>query len=310
MFYGSQTCRRLAVLVVGGLVMTPRVAPAQEKGLTPQQELLFKQIHWQNGPSTARLGQVATIQVPAGYQFADSASARAFSQLNGNPPSPNLLGIMQPTADEETWFVVFNYDACGYVKDDEKDKINADELLSSIRHGTEAANQERKKMGAPPLTVVGWEQPPNYDVQHNRLVWAIRGQSEGEMVINFNSRLLGREGVMSANLVVEPAGLEGAKAKYNQLLGDFSFAAGKKYAEFVPGRDKVAEYGLAALVLGGSAAVAAKSGLLGKLLKPIIAGVVLVFGAIGGFFKKLFGKRASSEPGPSGDAASPPQDNY
>ena len=79
---------------------------------------------------------------------------------------------------------------------------------------------------------VGWDQPPFYDTKTNRLTWAIRCQSEGEFVINYNSRLLGREGVMSANLVVEPKQLASAKAKYTQLLTRFAFVPGKTYAEF------------------------------------------------------------------------------
>ena len=38
------------------------------------------------------------------------------------------------------WQVMFEYDDVGFVKDDEKDKLNADKLLDAIKRGTAAAN--------------------------------------------------------------------------------------------------------------------------------------------------------------------------
>ena len=53
-----------------------------------------------------------------------------------------------------------------------------------------------------------------------------------------------------------------------------------------PGTDKLAEYGLTALVVGGGAAVLAQTGLLAKLWKPIAA----FFVALGLGVKKLFSR--------------------
>jgi uncharacterized membrane-anchored protein len=46
----------------------------------------------------------------------------------------------------------------------------------------------------------------------------------------------------------------------------------------------VAEYGLTGLIVGGGLLMAAKSGLLAKLWKPIAIGVV----AVGAFLKRIF----------------------
>ena len=51
------------------------------------------------------------------------------------------------------------------------------------------------------------------------------------------------------------------------------------------------------LVAGGALAVAAKTGLLAKLIKPIIVGVALLFGFFAKFYRKIFGKSQSSQPG-------------
>ncbi|MCC5022797.1 MAG: DUF2167 domain-containing protein [Candidatus Synoicihabitans palmerolidicus] len=106
-------------------------------------------------------------------------------------------------------------------------------------------------------------------------------------------RLLGRSGVMNVTLVGDAASFTAAEAAADSLLtSNFRYVAGERYAEFKEG-DKIAEYDLAALVLGGAGALALKPGLLanlgllfGKFLKFIAVGVVAFFG----FFKKLWNK--------------------
>jgi uncharacterized membrane-anchored protein len=112
-------------------------------------------------------------------------------------------------------------------------------------------------------------------------------------VINYNVRVLGRNGVMSVELVGSPEAVAAAMPKFRTLLAGFSYASGNKYAEFKPG-DKIAKYGLTALITGGSAAVLLKTGILQKFLKFIIIGVAAVGAAVAKFFKKIFGRKADA----------------
>jgi len=98
---------------------------------------------------------------------------------------------------------------------------------------------------------------------------------------------------MNATLVCGTDKLNSIVPTYNQLLTGFSYKEGQKYSDWRSG-DKVAAYGLGGLVLGGGAVWAAKSGLLGKLLKPLLVGIAAIGAAIVGFFKKLFGRGGSS----------------
>jgi uncharacterized membrane-anchored protein len=174
--------------------------------------------------------------------------------------------------DEETWFVVFEWDPVGYVKDDEKDSIDADAILERIREGTEKSNEERQKNGGSALHVVGWSEPPHYDAATHNLTWAILARNEdGSEVVNHQVRMLGRKGVMSAVLVDSPERLADSKLALQQVLDAFSYKQGSTYAEWRPG-DKVAEYGLTALVAGGAGAAAAKLGLFGWLFKVLAKG--------------------------------------
>lgn len=270
----------LMVMISFACGIATRSAGAQEQGA--RQDGL--QIDWQIGPTKARMGDLAEIRVPAGYRFTGAAGTQELLQLMENPVAGNEVGLLAPTDEEAGWFVVFEFQDIGYVKDDEQDQLDADAILKSIRDATEQANEERRRRGWATMEILGWERPPAYNATTNNLTWAIRGRSEGELVVNYNTRLLGRTGVMSANLVVSPAKLASVLPEFESLLGGYAFQPGKKYSEFRAG-DRVAEYGLAALVTGGAAAVAAKAGLFKKLWKLIVVAVV----GAGALLKKLFG---------------------
>ncbi len=248
------------------------------------------------GPATAKLESIAEINVPAGYNFVDGKTTRALMKASGEPTSGRELGLLTPT--NEHWSVFFEFNAIGYVKDAEKEKLDADRLLKAIKSGTEAANAERQRMGTPPLEIVGWEQPPKYNPTTHNLEWAIRATSEGRPILNYNTRLLGRKGVMEVVLVVEPDSLSATLPRFKDLLAGYSFQTGGNYAEYRPG-DTVAKYGLAARVVGGAAVGAAKLGLFAWFLPFLKKAWVLIVGAlaaVAGFFKKLFNRWFGRKP--------------
>ncbi len=187
-----------------------------------------------------------------------------------------------------SWFAVFSFDASGYVKDDEK--INPDELLATLKESNKAGIEERRRLRLPLLHLEGWTVTPHYDLQTKRLEWGTRLRGEdNSIVVNYSTRLLGRTGVMKAILVTSPNSLQNDLRDFRSALNAFDFNAGQKYSEFRTG-DKVAEYGLAALVLGGAAAVAAKSGIFKGLFKLLAVGAIAFGAAIMAFFKRLFGQ--------------------
>jgi uncharacterized membrane-anchored protein len=263
------------------LVVTAGLAAAQEA--SPAR----KAIDWLPGPATGKLGDLAEIKVPEGFRFADAAGARKFLELTQNPASGTELGVLlsPPDARQSFAFVIFQFEEVGYVKDDEKDSLDADKLLASIREGTRAANEERQKLGWPTVEVVGWQQTPFYDPQTHNLSWSIRGRGQDGEVINYSTRLLGRRGVMQADMVLPPEMLPTQLPVLRTTLAGFSFTEGQRYAEFRPG-DKLARYGLTALIAGGAGALAAKSGLLAKLWKVLLAGAL----AVGALLKRLWAR--------------------
>lgn len=252
------------------------------------------------GPATAQLGNMAKIDLPPGYFFVDGKDYRAMLRSEGEPVNGNEVGLVSTT--NRDWSVIFEFADIGYVKDDDKESLNHPEkLLESIKSGTARANKERASAGRPPIEVIGWEIPPKYDSSTHNLEWAIRGAVEGRQILNYNTRLLGRKGVMEVVLVVPPEQLAETLPTFRNLLGGYSFQTGQTYAEFRPG-DKIAKYGLGALVLGGAAVGAAKLGLLTWVLvffKKAWKLVVVAFAAVASFFKKLFSGRAAKRDQPS-----------
>jgi uncharacterized membrane-anchored protein len=247
----------------------------------------FEGVTWQKGPSVGELGVTAQVKVPDGYVFVGPGDTRVIMEANHNPLTNKELGFIAPA--NESWYAVFEFDDVGYVKDDEKDSLDAKAMLESIKTGTEEGNKERLRRGWPTMSIIGWEQPPHYnDLTHN-LEWAIRAQSEGEPVINHNTRLLGRGGVMEVTLVADPAVLAETLPKFKQMLSGFEFKTGHRYAEFRAG-DKTAAYGLTGLVVGGGTAVLVKSGAFKWIWKALVAAGVFVSGLV----KKLFSRNKNA----------------
>lgn len=243
-------------------------------------------VKFQKGPSQGELGTTAYVKVPEGYVFANGNDTRLIMETMQNPTNGRELGFVAPAGED--WFAVFEFDPVGYVKDDEKDTLDADAMLESMKNGAVEANKERAKRGWPAMSIVGWEHPPRYNETTHNLEWAIRAESEGRPVINYNTRLLGRGGVMEVTLVTDPGTLAETLPKFKTMLAGFDFSQGQKYSEFRPG-DKMAAYGLTGLIVGGGTAALVKSGAFKWVWKAVVAGVVGLLALA----KKLFSRKTA-----------------
>lgn len=280
----------------------PAPAPAAEAEAEPKaaenpESKILNSLKWTVGPGKGALGTLAQIEIPEGTRLTDGNGARKMLEMMHNPTGTHELGLL--TNDQLDWFVVFEFSDIGYVKDADKEKLDGNAILESLREGNEMANEERKKRGWPAISIDGWHTPPFYNKETNNLEWCIKGSSEGHDIVNYNTRILGRGGVMSANLLVDPLALDATLPQIKTILRGFSYVEGQKYSQWKSG-DKIAKYGLSALVMGGAVGVAAKLGLLGKiaaslgkLWKAIILGLIAVGAALKSF---IFGKKKDKAP--------------
>ena len=273
-----------ALIVVGQSRKRPKPSPSPVDVFSWEN---FEGVSWQKGPTLGNLGTNAQVKVPEGFVFAGAADTRTIMEANHNPVTGREMGFVAPAGED--WFAVFEFDDVGYIKDDEKDSLDATALLDSIKKGTEAGNQERIKRGWPTMTILGWETPPRYnDITHN-LEWAIRATSEGAPVVNHNTRVLGRGGVMEVTLVTDPTTLAATLPKFKTMLEGFEFKQGHRYAEFRAG-DKTAAYGLTGLIVGGGTAALVKTGAFKWLWKLIVAGAA----GVAALAKKLFSRNKTA----------------
>ena len=238
-----------------------------------------------DGPADVALASQAVLKLPAGMVFVPQPQALALLNAMGNPGSDDALqGLVFP-ADNAGWFMTVRFEPSGYIKDDDAKGWDVDELLKSYQEGTEASNAERLKMGVPALEVLGWAEKPAYDAATHRLAWAMSSRHKGAAAdepqgVNYNTYVLGREGYFSMNLITGLADLPAHRPAAQGLLQALAFDDGKRYADFQPGTDKVAEYGLAALVVG---VAAKKLGLIAVVLAFVAKFAKVIFLAVAGF---------------------------
>lgn len=301
----------LLALILGALLGSTSALAQDGAASSP-----IDRIDWAAGPVKGRLNDVAEVGVPSGCRFTDAKGAKEFMVLTENPPSGHEAGVVlcsDAGEKKDYWFVVFEYDASGYVKDDEKAKLDQRKILKTLQDGTEAGNDERRERGWEEIEVVGWQAAPFYDDRTHNLTWATRIRAKGgtEESVNHSVRLLGRGGVMNVDLVASKEQYANVLGTFTEMLDEYEYVSGSRYAEWRQG-DKVAKYGLTALIAGGAGAAAMKLGLFGKLWK-LVLGIVLalkklVIVAIAGaaaFVKKLFGKKKEDEPPPATPDAPP-----
>ena len=256
--------------------------------------------NWQSGPQAIDLGHELQLDLPADYAFLGMPEAKALMESLGNLYNENLLGVVIAGGGDSPWFITVRYTEEGHVDDSEA--IDADKLLKAIQQGTLEANEERVKRGFSAAHVDGWDEAPKYDHALHQLVWALTMKTtRGKDSLNYSTRILGRRGYVAINLVTGVDRFASDRPQAAKILSVTRFKQGARYEDFDKKTDKVAEYGLMGLILGGvgiGALKLAKVGLFAAFGKSIWAfiliakkAVVLFFVGIWAAIKKRFGKK-------------------
>ena len=272
---------------------------AEEKGekLSMGKNSPMDRLSWIQGPTNVSLAGRATLKIPKGFRFLEAKGAQEFLKKTGNRPSGQETGLLMHTQDE--WWVILEFEEIGYVKDDEKKELDADKLIASYRQGSESMNESRQERGTPPIRIVGWHVAPNYNDITKNLEWSVEAESGGEKFVNYNVRLLGRKGVTKVTLIEDRTHVDATLPLFREILRSHQYSGGESYAEYRQG-DRIAQYGLGALVLGGAAAAAAKFGLFAPLILFIKKAWKVVAAAVVGavmWIKNLITGRNKNEGG-------------
>jgi len=281
--------RLYSLALAVALALLPLAAGADD---TPQQ--IFSRLNQQKGE--IQLGSnLAHLSLSQNFAYLNPADSETFlTKLWGNPPGSgkDTLGMIIPTDGQNgpSWAIVIEYDDSGNVSDKDAGEIDYDQLLKDMQQSTSDANEERRKQGYDTVELIGWAKPPYYDAQAKKLYWAkrLKFSDSADDTLNYDIRVLGRAGVLDLNVIGGIDQLAMIDGRINDILAMVAFNSGNTYAEFKPGVDKAAEYGIAGLIAGG---ILAKAGFFKFLIgfaKPIGLGVIALAAGVGGFFKRMF----------------------
>jgi uncharacterized membrane-anchored protein len=294
-----------ALIPAAFLCLGAQWANAQEYELSPDEQAYLEQmqaIMETLNPQTGQIsvgGDLVTLSVPEDFYFLDADdAATVLVDMWGNPPGQDVLGMLFPSditpLDYDSWAVTIEYSDDGHVSDDDVSEIDYDELLEEMQDDARAANPDRIDEGYEPIEIVGWAEPPHYVASSRKLYWAkeIQFGDMDETTLNYEIRALGRTGVLSMTFIAPTSQLDAINDSREAVLAMADFNPGRRYEDFDSNIDKVAAYGVGALVAGK---IAAKTGFLGAailLLKKF--GVFLLIG-LGAFGRKLKGLFKSDE---------------
>jgi uncharacterized membrane-anchored protein len=272
-------------------------AGAQETDSQAQLKQFMDSLHYRDG-TVAISAAHATVNLNSDFRFLDAHDAqRVLHDLWGNPPDEEVLGMLVPRAasltdEDNSWVVVVTYSSDGHVADADAGSIDYDKMLKEMKESENEVNAEREKQGYPAVELVGWAAPPHYDAASNKLYWAKELAFRGgkEHTLNYDIRVLGRGGYLSLNAVAGMHQLAMVRDKMPDVLAMTEFDSGQRYSDFDSSTDKVAAYGIGALVAG---AIAAKAGLFAKLFvlllafkKFVIVGFIAVAAALRKFYTR------------------------
>ena len=233
--------------------------------------------------TVALAGADAQVVVPDGYYLLGPADARhVLETVWANPPQPGTLGLMFPDTMTpfglSDWAVTFEFDPMGYVSDADAESYDYVDLLRQMQADTLAENPARTKAGFPEVTLLGWAEPPRYDKEDRKLIWAKRLSFDHSPTetLNYNIRALGRKGVLVVNFIATSDQLAEIKAAAPAVSQAVSFTSGNTYADFLPDVDTVAAVGIGGLIAGK---VLSSTGILALgLLFVKKAGIFVVIG--------------------------------
>lgn len=286
------------------LFLMAAAAGATSQGPYPEtQDALdaeYAKLTWIEEPGSYKLeASNSAVTLGPGRSLLAGADAERLLFLMNAVQFPNTEAVLYD--DESGVMVTFEFFEEGFVKDGDWTDVEASQLLEDIRAGTEEANREREKYGISTMTVSGWAEEPNYDPETNTVRWAIEFAEGDGSTINATALSLSRYGYEQLTWV-------GTREQYAQLSGLLTtaldshvFDDGHRYADFQDG-DKVAAYGVAALVAAATGAKLGK-GVIAVIIAVAVAFlkkgwivVLLLLGGIGAWVRKLLLSRKEQAP--------------
>lgn len=285
-------------LALLGLLLSP-VLRAREVDLKAQFDSIENTLKYQRAGKVTLKDGIATVTIPKSFKYLDAAQARhVIVDLWGNPDGENVsMGMLLPEGygvmDDNGYVFNIQYDEIGYVKDDDAEDIDYNELLTQMQTETNEENATRTQQGYPAIKLIGWASKPYYDANKKTLHWAKELQfgEDAAHTLNYNIRVLGRKGVLVLNAISTTKELALVKKDVPQMLQTVQFNDGYAYNDFNPSVDEVAAWTIGGLVAGKILTKVGFLAILAKFGKIIVVGVIGLFGLFRNKISALFGRK-------------------
>jgi uncharacterized membrane-anchored protein len=279
------------VLAVLCLVTT---TPSHAQMTPEQRREEMGKIPWVRDGSHKLGESSSTLSLPPDHAAAFAADAVRFETLlgNGHLASRHVEAVVINRRNEQVIFQSFNDE--GYITLDDWKDVDAAAMLATIKDNSEKDNAQKIRDGFSPVQVKGWLQQPTLDRDGNTVRWAIAADDGSTPIVNAVALRLGRRGFEKLTWVGDANAYVAQGGELDLMLGSHTFDPGFRYADFVTG-DKVAAYGVGALVATLVGAKLAKVGLFAGLLVLLkkfgVIAVVALGGVLAKFRRAIFGQK-------------------
>lgn len=279
--FGGNMKKNLTVLFSFSMLFWAFLFGSQSNQLQEEEET-YLELDWKLSGTYQLPNSNSTLLLPEGYQLLMGDEAQKALILQKESANEDIEALVYDISLED--IVYFSYINTGYISLEDWREIDPKQLLESISENTENANKERRKNGIEEIHVVGWIQEPTLDRVNNTVFWAIEGKDDNDVnFVNSIALRLSREGFEKLNWVTSKRRFKPFGGDLEVMLNSHNFNPGYRYSDYISG-DKVAQFGIAALVAASVGGKIIKSGGLILLLKKFCG---LIFAAIAALFYKL-----------------------
>jgi uncharacterized membrane-anchored protein len=291
----------LATIILGATVTA--VLADENDNAYPKTEADLKAayaaLHWREGNQNYDLPlSGSSLKLDNNYHVLIGADARRQVFLDNGEDFPDTEAVVVDDKGEAE--VEFGFTHDGHVQDNDWKDIDPTDFLKQMQANQVDGNKRRAANGKEPLTIVGWLQRPTYDASTHTASWAFELSEKDQHFVNAKALQLSREGFSELTWIgsMESYHAEnGQPAMLTDMLGNHTYKLGSRYIDFKEG-DKVAGYGIAALVAGIIGVKLGKGLIAAAIAFLVIAGkkfgviAALVAGGAATRFKSLFRRKS------------------
>lgn len=207
------------------------------------------------GPTTVKLGEFATIDIPKGFMFVPANTRHPLISKMDRTSSKSSLGVVVPARYDTNWYVLVTQFDTGYLPAATVAKLDHVEMMATLRSAMRKGNAARMLAGNGPIDIGEWLEPPRYDAARDRFTVALRVFESGptthdEDFAKIDTLLFGRSKTVELSLTAFLSEYAKHKAEFNVIVDGFAFAPGHRSVDFVAGTDKAATH-VMDVVFGG-----------------------------------------------------------